>query len=123
MAGHARDRYYADPDGDRLGMLDSRLDRDHTRGIVLTDEWLDLRVGLTWSKPASLFCFPIETVSQSEGGFEAVYQSSVVMPHWRLTADESGHWEVHMGWSVDRAAIKTNVARERAVAAAAVVPS
>lgn len=123
MAGHARDRYYADSDGERLGMLDAQLDRAHTRGLFLTDDWLDLQVGLTWSIPASLFCFPIETVSQNEGGFEAVYQSSVVMPHWHVTADERGHWEVQIGWTVDRAAATTNVAPQRPVAAALAAPS
>ena len=76
MAGHADDRYYSDSQGARLGMLDSRLDLPHTEGVSLTDEWLDLVVGLSWSKPGGLWCYPIETVSQSEGGFEGVYQLS-----------------------------------------------
>ena len=70
------------------------LDLAHTEGIALTDEWLDLTVGLSWSRPGGLWCFPIETVSQSEGGFEGVYQSSAVVPHWHVTADETGRWDV-----------------------------
>jgi len=104
MAGHAPDRYYADPAGTKLGLLDARLDLLHARGLSLTDRWLDLAVGLSWSKPASLWCFPIETVSQSEGGFEAVYQSSAVIPHWHVTADDEGRWDVWVRWSLDRAA-------------------
>jgi alpha-amylase len=123
MAGHARDRYYCDTEGERLGPLDSHLDRVHTRGVSLTDEWLDLAVALTWSQSASLWCFPIETVSQSEGGFEAVYQSSVVMPHWHVTADERGHWEVLIDWSLTRVAAKPNAALPRAAAVAAATPS
>jgi alpha-amylase len=103
MAGHASDRYYHDPDGVKLGMLDTRLDLPRTEGISLTDEWLDLSVGLRWSNPAGLWCFPIETVSQSEGGFEGVYQSSAVIPHWTITADESRRWELRIRWSVDQA--------------------
>ncbi len=94
MAGHADDRYYSDAQGARLGVLDSRLDLAHTEGVSLTDEWLDLTVGLTWSRPGGLWCYPIETVSQSEGGFEGVYQSSAVVPHWHVTADETGRWDV-----------------------------
>ncbi|MGO9917563.1 MAG: alpha-amylase/4-alpha-glucanotransferase domain-containing protein [Isosphaeraceae bacterium] len=123
MAGHARDRYYADPDGDRLGPLDAQLDRLHTGGLSLTDEWLDLRVALTWTQSASLWCFPIETVSQSEGGFEAVYQSSVVLPHWHVTADETGHWEVVIGWSLSRSIARVNIASPRAAAVVASMPS
>jgi alpha-amylase len=100
MAGHADDRYYADPHGARLGMLDSRIDLPHLEGVSLTDEWLDLTVDLSWSRPGGLWCHPVETVSQSEGGFEGVYQSSAVIPHWHVTADESGLWEVRIRLSV-----------------------
>lgn len=94
MAGHADDRYYSTPAGERLGMLDARIDRPHLDGLSLSDEWLDLSVGLTWSRPGGVWCLPIETVSQSEGGFEGVYQSSAVIPHWQVVGDESGRWEV-----------------------------
>jgi 4-alpha-glucanotransferase len=77
-------------------MLDSRIDLPHTGGVSLTDEWLDLTAGLSWSRPGGLWCYPIETVSQSEGGFEGVYQSSAVVPHWHVTADETGRWEVQI---------------------------
>ena len=101
MAGHAHDRFYSDPAGLRLGMLDARLDLDETDGLNLVDEWLDLSVGLRWSEPAALWCFAVETVSQSEGGFEGVYQSSAVIPRWAITADGSRRWEVRIRWSVE----------------------
>jgi alpha-amylase len=107
LAGHAPDRYYSDPSGTRLGMLDARIDVPETDGLCLRDEWLGLSVRLTWSCPAGLWCFPIETVSQSEGGFEAVYQSSAVIPHWIVRGDESGRWEVRIRWTIARAAVAT----------------
>ena len=103
VAGHAADRYYSDPEGRRLGMLDSRVDLEPVEGINLTDEWLDLAVGLRWSIPGGLWCLPVETVSQSEGGFEGVYQSSAVVARWRVEADESRRWEVRILWSIGRA--------------------
>ncbi len=103
MAGHADDRTYSDPDGHRLGMLDAQLDLQWTTGIRLTDEWLDLGIGLEWSVAGGLWCLPIETVSQSESGYEGVYQSSAVIPHWVITADESRRWEVQIRWTLDRA--------------------
>ena len=90
MAGHAPDRYYSDPAGAQLGLLDDRLDLPHARGLTVTDHWLDLAVELAWSQAAGLWCFPIETISQCEGGIEGVYQSSAVIPHWHVTADEHG---------------------------------
>jgi alpha-amylase len=101
MAGHADDRYYSTPSGERLGMLDARIDRPHMEGLSLTDEWLDLAAEISWTKPCGLWCFPIETVSQSEGGYEGVYQSSAVIPHWHVVGDESGRWEVLIRMAFD----------------------
>jgi 4-alpha-glucanotransferase len=103
MAGHADDRYYGDPDGRRLGPLDSRLDLNDANGLTLTDEWLDLSVGLSWSVPGGLWCFPVETVSLNVASYEGVYQSSAVIPHWVINADESRRWEVSIRWTLDRA--------------------
>ena len=100
MAGHADDRYYSDDYGERPGMLDARLDRNQQESISLSDEWLNLKVNLNWSRPADLWTFPVETVSQSESGYECVYQSSVVLPRWAVTADESRRWEVRLRWTV-----------------------
>ena len=93
-------------------MLDERIDLPDTHGLTVTDQWLDLAVELAWSQAASLWCFPIETVSQSEGGVEGVYQSSAVIPHWHVTADEHGRWEVWIRWRFDRTA-HANLAREQ----------
>lgn len=101
MAGRASDRYYRSASGEKLGMLDSRLDHAAADGLSLVDEWLDLSIGLNWTKPSGLWCFPIETVSQSEGGFEGVYQSSAVVPHWRVVGGESGRWEVEIRFTID----------------------
>jgi 4-alpha-glucanotransferase len=102
MAGHAPDRYFADQAGTKLGLLDELLDVPLIDGLSLTDQWLDLSVGLTWSKSAGLWCFSIETVSQSDGGVERVYQSSAIIPHWNVVADERGRWDVSIRWTFDR---------------------
>jgi hypothetical protein len=102
MAGHVPDRYYGDLAGSKLGMLDAELDLTQAGGVRLCDEWLDLAVSLTWSRSGGIWCFPIETVSQSDGGFEGVYQSSAVVPHWHVTADEHGRWDVVIEWGIDR---------------------
>ncbi len=111
MAGHVPDRYYTDPAGAKLGLLDARLDLVHARGLNLVDEWLHLSVALSWSESAGLWCFPIETVSQSEGGFEGVYQSSAVLPHWHVTADSQGRWDVWIRWNVTRLTTSSSPAR------------
>jgi 4-alpha-glucanotransferase len=45
-------------------------------GLNLVDEWLGIDVRLAFnSAHGPLWTFPVETVSQSEGGFELVHQS------------------------------------------------
>ena len=58
-------------------------------------------MGLKMSRPSNFWTFPIETVSQSEGGFELVHQSVAVLPHWLVEADKEGRWSVTMQLSMD----------------------
>ena len=44
--------------------------------VSIVDEWLKLKLSLAFMQPAILWRAPVETVSQSEGGFQLVYQSS-----------------------------------------------
>jgi alpha-amylase len=48
--------------------------------------------------------FPIETVSQSEAGFELVHQSVVVQPRWYIRAGHDGRWSTKMTLAIDTAA-------------------
>ncbi|MGA2033713.1 MAG: alpha-amylase/4-alpha-glucanotransferase domain-containing protein [Thermoguttaceae bacterium] len=97
----ADDRYFHDLRGERLGQLGARLDLPNALGLGLCDEWLGIDVCLKASRPTHLWTFPIETVSQSEGGFELVHQSTVVMPHWFVEPDKEGRWAVTMQMEID----------------------
>jgi len=95
------DRYFHDGRHVRMGHLGTQLDLDDCRGVNLVDEWLGIDVGLRASEPTRLWTYPIGTVSQSEGGFELVHQSVVVMPHWIVKGDASGRWTIAMQLSID----------------------
>jgi alpha-amylase len=97
----ADDRYFHDLDGNHLGQLGAKLDLDECLGLHLCDEWLGIDVGLSASRPTHFWTFPIETVSQSEGGFELVHQSTAVLPHWFVTGDREGRWSVTMQLHLD----------------------
>ncbi len=92
----AEDRYFSDSEGHRLGQLGDTLDLDRVTGLSLSDRWLGLDVVLTLDRPSGIWAFPIQTVSQSEGGFELVHQSVCVQPHWIVTGDADGRWSVQM---------------------------
>jgi len=106
----ADDRYFLGPEQNRLGQLGTQLDLSDVPGLGLVDEWLGIEVGLAWSRPTHVWTFPIGTVSQSEGGFELVHQSVVVLPHWRVTADAEGRWGMTMTIALDTARAESRLA-------------
>jgi alpha-amylase len=110
------DRYFHDARGQSLGHLGTRLSLLDVESLGLTDEWLGIDVELRCDRPMHVWTFPIETVSQSEGGFELVHQSVVVLPHWFISAGKDGRWSTTMSLGLD-----TSAAEKRATVAEAVV--
>ncbi len=96
LAAGADDRYFYHAGQTRAGQLQSWQDLSNADRIGLVDEWRGLDVSLTLSRRGALRAFPIQTVSQSESGFELVHQSTVVLPQWSIEADDHGRWEVSM---------------------------
>ena len=113
MPGGANDRYFYDSSGHRIGTLDAVLNLSDTDRLSLVDEWLGMDVSIESSRPAGIWTFPIETISQSEGGFEAVQQSVCVVPHWEFVMPQSGPWVTEL-----RIVLDTSIARARQLAAA-----
>ncbi|MDA7980624.1 MAG: DUF1926 domain-containing protein [Pirellulales bacterium] len=99
----AEDRFFHQGD-QRLGQLGHQLDLPAAEEIALCDQWLGIDAQLDFSRAAGLWAFPIQTVSQSEGGFELVHQSVVVQPHWTVLAEGDGAWEVEITLAADTSA-------------------
>ena len=55
--------------------------------VELLDEWSRIRVGLEPAPATDVWRFPLETASQSEGGFERTYQGTVIAPAWSVTLE------------------------------------
>ena len=113
MAAGASDRYYYSEHGQNLGPLETLNSTPSTARIGLVDEWLGLDVALDISKPTSFWTQPIQTVSQSESGFELVHQSCSVMPHWEFLAPADGRWSVTLVLSMDTSAAQARELAER----------
>jgi alpha-amylase len=92
----ADDRYFSDEQGNQLGQLGQQLDLHDASGLSLSDRWLGIDVSLKVDRPSGIWAFPVETVSQSEGGFELVHQSVCVQPHWFVRGDAEGRWHVKL---------------------------
>jgi alpha-amylase len=101
----ADDRFFFQGDSEnRLGHLGTALDLHDVDELGLADQWQGIAVRWTANQQTHLWTFPVETVSQSEGGFELVHQSVVVQPHWFVRGNANGRWTVTMQFAADTSA-------------------
>jgi alpha-amylase len=112
MAAGASDRYYYDADGHQLGQLESVNSLEVSDRVGLVDEWLGVDVTLETSLAGGMWTFPIQTISQSESGFELVHQSSAVVPHWEFEVPAGGSWGVKIALVIDTSAAQARRLRE-----------
>jgi alpha-amylase len=90
VPGHALDDSYLDSQGEVAG----------AQAVTLTLEYRGMRVEMGWSKPATLWRAPVETVVYALEGFERVYQSSCLLPLWQLDLAPGETWEVEIGFQL-----------------------
>ncbi len=81
LAPDAHDRYFLAKDIRRP--LNFRGEIDSAR-LALVDEWQRVQVTLDARPQATWWIVPIETISQSELGFERVYQGSAILAVWKI---------------------------------------
>jgi alpha-amylase len=99
LAPEAADRYYFDPaSGKRLShpKLSSQAELAQADAVAIGDEWLGVRLIVTLSQTAAIWRYPVHTVSNSEAGFERVFQGSCLVPNWRITLDPRAAWSVEI---------------------------
>jgi alpha-amylase len=107
LAGNAHDRYieWDPPAGKGPGesqrdILASHGEMQGTTRVTVTDEWLKLRCEARFPGAGRAWRDAIETVSQSEGGYERVYQGTVLLPIWDFKinpgAEASASMSIHI---------------------------
>ncbi|MGA1840425.1 MAG: alpha-amylase/4-alpha-glucanotransferase domain-containing protein [bacterium] len=85
LAGSADDRYYQiDDQIPRERHLASFGSLKGIERVCLVDKSAGIIIGIHSCQKADVWRFPIETASNSEAGFEKVYQSSAIFFHWPL---------------------------------------
>jgi hypothetical protein len=65
------------------------------------DGWQRVRVTLTAPNARGFWIAPIETVSESEEGFERVYQGSQILPIWHLNPLSGKSQTVRVVWRIE----------------------
>ncbi|MGH9405683.1 MAG: alpha-amylase/4-alpha-glucanotransferase domain-containing protein [Terriglobia bacterium] len=79
LAPNAPDRYYSC--GEERHPLEFRGALESSR-LALVDEWQRLEIALESGSVAAWWVTPIQTISQSESGFERIYQGSSILAVW-----------------------------------------
>jgi hypothetical protein len=60
-----------------------------------------VRVGIHAPFAEEFWVAPIETVSESEDGFERVYQGSQILSVWRPGLTQHKSWSARLMWRVE----------------------
>jgi len=84
LAGDDPQRYYEGPGSGHRGLRE-RGSCQETERFSLVDEWSGFRVTLRLDRRGDIWYMPVETVSQSEEGFERTYQGSALLVSWVLS--------------------------------------
>ncbi len=92
LPSDAEGRFFYNDENPSLGHLGEKLDLKDLFNFHLTDRFVGVDLGFEMNRPTHFWTYPIETVSQSEAGFELVHQSVVVQPHWWVEPNEEGNW-------------------------------
>lgn len=93
-------RYYLDGEEPAEPSFVSRGEDVGVSEVKLSDEVMGGIVTFGWERPAALWRFPLQTVSQSESGWEKTYQSSVLTPSWPVTLEPGGEWTMRLSLGV-----------------------
>jgi len=92
------DRFFETPSGPQnlrfSGVLPAPL-------LRVEDGWQKIRVTLHAPGSREFWVAPIETVSESEGGFERVYQGSQILALWRPDFSQHTSFSARLLWRVE----------------------
>ncbi len=107
LAGNAHDRYLTwTADGAlHRDILASRGETGTGGTVEINDEWLGLRCRLSVPDGNPVWRDAIETVSQSEGGYERVYQGTVLAPAYDVILADGESAEFGLDLEIEERAL------------------
>jgi len=80
--------------------------------LSLVDEWQQIRANIEATGARNFWITPIETVSESEEGFERIYQGSQVIGVWPVQLESGGEWKGRMSLRLETL-VKESAKREK----------
>ena len=95
LGGDGPDAYYVLPDQENAALA-SKGQWEDVNNLRVISQMLGMEIELGFGRPATLWRFPIETISNSEAGFERVYQGSCLLSHWRISLPPGQNWQIEL---------------------------
>jgi alpha-amylase len=92
------DRFFETPAGKKNLRFSGSLPGPILR---MEDGWQRVRIALHAPLVEEFWVAPIETVSESEGGFERVYQGSQILALWRPSLTTQKSWSTRLVWRIE----------------------
>lgn len=89
--------------------------------LRVTDQWQDVTVSISAQNAEETWIAPIETVSESEEGFERVYQGSQILSVWPVQLKPAVTWRGRVSMRVTKADFSTAQNSEEKLPVAATV--
>ena len=71
--------------------------------LRMVDEWQNVAATLAAPGASQVWVAPIETVSESEEGFERVYQGSQILAVWPVTFSDGALWRGRVSLHIEPA--------------------
>jgi len=93
MGGNAPGSYFDSGSPGGKVMLDTAGECKAADRLSMHVDWLGIDIKCSWNIKASVWWYPVETISNSEGGFERIYQGFCVMPLWRIILMPGEEWK------------------------------
>jgi alpha-amylase len=90
LAPNVPDRYFEFSGGRKPLEWSGVVEGSHLR---LADEWQDVAVEIEAQGASQVWVAPVETVSESEEGFERVYQGSQILAVWNVDLGSTENWK------------------------------
>jgi 4-alpha-glucanotransferase len=98
LAPDADDRFFQSADRKESLRFSGELPSPSVR---LEDGWQRVRVTLTAPSSSAFWVAPIYTVSESEEGFERVYQGSQILPVWHIQLPVRKSTSIRVVWRIE----------------------
>lgn len=74
---------------DILSILGERENIDY---LLVKDSWFNMNMEIRWDKKCTLWHFPVETIYETETGFEKNYQELCIFFIWNLLSEPKENW-------------------------------